>query len=178
MVNGEGAGALVLESRRFAEARSAPILSTVLGGGRGFEPIGNGSSRRGAGIRSSIELSLASAQLSLRDVGHVNAHGISTVEGDRREANAIRDCLGDVPVTAPKSFFGNLGAGGGMVELVVSVLALQHGEVPVTLNYEFPDATCPVNVVHGQPIPVAQPTALVMNQSGTGQTAAVLIGEN
>ena len=51
------------------------------------------------------------------------------------------------PVTAPKSYFGNLGQGSGMVELAVSLLAISRGVVPPTLNYETPDPECPVNVV-------------------------------
>jgi 3-oxoacyl-[acyl-carrier-protein] synthase II len=109
-------------------------------------------------------------------VGHVNAHGASTIEGDIREAVAIRAVLGDVPVTAPKSFFGNLGAGSGAVEMAASLLALEHNLVPITLNYERPDPRCDVRVVHGQPLEGRPPTAMVLSQSGTGQTAAVLIG--
>ena len=83
--------------------------------------------------------------------------------------------LGDVPVTAPKSFFGDLGGGAGAVEMIASVLALQHGRVPHTLNYEEPDPACPVNVVHGQPLAVGKSTALVLNQAPTGQAVAVVI---
>ena len=52
-----------------------------------------------------------------------------------------------MPVTAPKSYFGNLGQGSGMVELAVSLMAMSQGVVPPTLNYETPDPECPVNVV-------------------------------
>jgi 3-oxoacyl-[acyl-carrier-protein] synthase II len=98
------------------------------------------------------------------------------IEEDRAEAQAIRSCLGDVPVTAPKSYFGCLGAGTGAVEMAASVLAIATGIVPTTLNYEFPDPTCPVNVVHGQPLMTDRRTALVLNQTETGQTAAVVLG--
>ena len=84
--------------------------------------------------------------------------------------------LGDVPVTAPKSCFGNLGAGSGAVELVASVLALQNGLVPPTRNYQHPDPDCPVNVVHDQPLEVKQPTAVVLNHSPCGQAMAVVLG--
>ena len=95
---------------------------------------------------------MKSAGAAASDVSHVNAHGVSTIEGDAAEAAAIHETLGDVPVTAHKSLFGNLGAGCGAVELVGSVLALQHAEVPPTLNYQTPDPRCPVNVVHGDPL--------------------------
>ena len=67
------------------------------------------------------------------------------------EARAIHGVFGGrrkpIPVVAAKSYFGNLGAGGGMVELIASLLALQHGHLFPTLNYETPDADCPVAVV-------------------------------
>ena len=84
----------------------------------------------GDAIRRAIEAALAAAKLESFDVGHVNAHGNSTLEDDRAEAQAIRRALGDVPVTAPKSFFGNLGHGSGAVELAVSLVALGQGRHP------------------------------------------------
>ena len=91
------------------------------------------------------------------------------------EAHAIRDTLGDAAVTAPKSYFGNLGPGGGAVEMVASVQALKTGSVPPTLNYETPDANCPINVVAGQPLTDASPAAVVMNQASTGQAVSVVL---
>ena len=101
--------------------------------------------------------------------------GLSGVEHDRAEASLIHELLGDVPVTAPKSFFGNLGAASGAVEMAASILAMRHGEIPVTLNYEHPDPTCPINIVHGKPAPLGQPRALALNQSEMGQAAAIVI---
>ncbi len=100
---------------------------------------------------------------------------MSTVDDDRAEAQAIRDLLGDAPVTAPKSFFGNIGAGTGAVEMVVSLLALEHGQTPITLNYERPDPECPVNVIAREPLVGGGRTAPLLNQSAMGQAAALLI---
>ena len=99
---------------------------------------------------------LSDAGLSAAEIGHVNANGLSTLHDDQIEAQAIHDLLGDVPVTAPKSFFGNLGAGTGAVEMAVSVLALRDGLVPHTLNYEHPDPLCPVNVIRCAPMKVSK----------------------
>lgn len=67
---------------------------------------------------------------------------------DAAEAAGIRDVIGDrpIPVVAAKSFFGNLGAGGGGVELISSVLALKHDRLFPTLNYDVPDPACPLHV--------------------------------
>src|SRR5262249_40997745 len=139
------------EARELAESRGAKILARVAGFASRFEPPpGPWEPRSGRAIRQSIEAALAAAKFRPAEIGHVNAHGESSLAPDRAEAQAIRAVLGDVPVTALKSYFGDCAAGSGAVELIGSVLALVHGRVPRTLNYETPDPECPVNVVAGE----------------------------
>ena len=173
MVNGEGAAVFVLESGEHAQARGARVLARVLGHASAFEP--RGETRRGLAVRSGARKALEQAGLAPRDVGHVNAHGLATTDDDRMEALAIRDILGDVPVTAPKSYFGNLGSGAGSVEMAASVLALANNVVPATLNYEHPDPQCPVNVIRGQPLQGAKPVALLLNHTTLGQAASLVL---
>jgi len=174
-VNGEGSGAFVLERRDHAEARGAEILARVLGYGSRYEARLNGRTGNGDATRNAIRESLRMAGVEAADVGHVNANGFGTIQDDPLEAKAIRDVLGDVPVTALKSFFGNLGAGGGAVEMAASILSFATGEVPITLNYEQPDPECPVNVVHGTPHAADKPIAVMLNQNTAGQSAAVVL---
>ena len=94
---------------------------------------------------------------------------------DRAEALAVRDTLGDVPVTAHKSYFGNLSGGAGAVELAISLLNLESGRVPFTLNYEQPDPNCPINVVRGTPVEVPRRSVLALNQTSMGQSVAMLV---
>jgi 3-oxoacyl-[acyl-carrier-protein] synthase II len=176
MVNGEGAAAIVLESREHAERRGARIRGRVLGTAARCEPKARREGVTGVSLRQAIRAALTVAGLEPAEVGHVNAHGVSTIEMDRLEAAAIAAELGDVPVTAPKSSFGHLGAAGGAVELAASILGLEAGLVPPTLNYETPDPLCPVNVVHGEPLAGRPGTALAVNLCSTGQAAAVAIG--
>jgi 3-oxoacyl-[acyl-carrier-protein] synthase II len=175
MVHGEGAGAVVLESRKHAEARGARILARILGFACAFEARRVGRPWSGEAIKRAISQALRSSGLIPRDVGHVNAHGLSTVEDDIAEACAIRAELGDVPVTAPKSFFGNLAAGTGVVELVASILAFQYGRVPRILNCERPDPRCPINVINKDPLSAAPPVAVVLNHSRIGQAIALIV---
>ena len=175
IVNGEGAGAFLIEDRQHAEHRGAKVLARVLGYASRFEPFQNDGEMTGRAIRDSIDSALRASGLAADAIGHVNANGLSTPMHDRIEAQAIRDRLGDVPVTALKSYFGDLGAGTGAVEAVGSVLALEQGRIPATLNYENPDEACPVNVVHGKPQPMKYPTALLLNQSTSGQAVALVI---
>src|SRR5205823_12515245 len=101
--------------------------------------------------------------------------GLGTVGGDRSEAAAIAETLSGVPVSAPKSFFGNLNAAAGAVETVAAVVALEQGAAPVTLNYTHPDPACPIPVVHGEPRVLTQPTAMLLSYTSIGQAATLVV---
>jgi len=175
LVNGEGAAAIVLERFDHAKARGANIIAYLRATDSRFEPCKPPRLFKGHAIEAAIRAVLEKAELSPSDIGHVNAHGLSTLADDKIEAQAIRATLGDVPVFAPKSYFGHLGAGSGCVELVASLLAMQQGIVPVTLNYEQPDPDCPVNVVHGEPLSGTPPVAMAISHSPMGQAAALIV---
>ncbi len=175
MVYGEGAAAFVIESRQHAQARGATVLARIAGVASAYEACTPGRPFRGTAIRGAITQALRNAQLTPGDLGHVNAHGLSTILDDRVEALALRDTLGDVPVTAFKSYFGNLGAGTGAVEMVCSLLAFQAGEVPHTLNFEQADPDCPVNVIRGEPRRGLRPAALTLNLAAMGQAVALIV---
>jgi 3-oxoacyl-[acyl-carrier-protein] synthase II len=162
-IHGEGGGAFILEELSAAQSRGAKIYGRIVSVASRFEPVAKGEAATGKAIRLAIKGALEQAGLKPEDIDHVNADGLSTPEDDRLEAAAIHDTLGDVRVTAPRSFIGNLYAGAGAVELGASLLAFEKGEVPVTLNYEKPDPTCPVNVVHGEPAKVQTGYFLKLN---------------
>jgi 3-oxoacyl-[acyl-carrier-protein] synthase II len=174
MVLGEGAAEFILESRDHAERRGVRPIARVAGCASRFEAAAESRTPTGRAIRQSIDAALKEAHLETYHVGHVNAHGVSTLEDDPMEAKAIRQALGNVPVTAPKSYFGHLGTGSGAVELAVSLVGLAHGAIPPTLNFDTPDPACPVNVVR-EPQPVASRTFVKVNHNTTGQAAAVVI---
>ena len=195
MVAGEGAGMVVLEDLESARARGATIYAEVVGLGSanvarqtlsrsltGGEGPGEGSSSlRGkcdVALARAMKAALRDAGRSPEDVGHINAHGLSTTESDRDEARAIREVFGTLadmlPVTAPKSYFGNLGAGGGVVELAASVLALREGRLPRVLNYETPDPECAVSVVQTDDTPAGR-SFLNLSVTPQGQAAVLYI---
>ncbi len=177
-LHGEGAASFVLESREHALSRGATVLAHIASCSSCFEPIKPDTPPRGTAIRMGIKAALEKAGLQPSDIDHVNAHGIATVEGDRIEAEAIAELLGEIPVIAPKSYFGNLGAGGGAVEMVASVLALKKGVVPASLNYKHPDPECPVNVIHNETRLLDKKAALLLNQGREGQAVAAIITTN
>lgn len=174
-VFGEGSAAFVLESRKHAQKRGANILGSIAGYGSAFECRQENQEFAGDAIRRAMQVALQQAGIPPNAIDHINAHGLSTPIDDRVEARAIRTTLGDVPVTAPKSLFGNLGAGGGAVELVATVLGMYHRQIPPTRNFVQPDPDCPVNVIHGSPQAGTKSYALKISQSNTGQSAAIVI---
>jgi 3-oxoacyl-[acyl-carrier-protein] synthase II len=177
MVYGEGAAEFVLESRAHAEARGARSLARVAGSASRYESASQSLTPTGESIGRAIRAALGLAKISPNEICHVNAHGISTREDDAAEAKAIRSVLGDVPVTAPKSFFGNLGPGSGMVELAISLIGMQKDAVPLTMNYETPDPECPVNVVT-EIERAKSPAFIKLSHNSTGQAVAVVIAED
>ena len=174
-VMGEGSGAFVLESREFAEARGATIYATVKGFAQVNEPVLHHTRPTGLAIQRSIHMALQRADLKPSDIGFVNPDGLGAVHDDRIEAEAIRATLGDVPVSATKGNFGDLGSGTGAVELAAAILAMQAGILPPTRNHEKPAADCPINVVHGQPMSLKTSAILKMNQTRLGRAFSMVL---
>lgn len=173
-VLGEGAGAIVLESKEFALARGARPLAALRGFARTIEPVNELSANQESVCRA-IELSLQRAGMSASDIDHVNADGLGTLRDDAQEAAGIRAALGDVPVFSVKGNIGNLGSGAGSVELAASLLAIDKGILPATRNCDSPAADCPVNVVVHRAHEVKKPAFIKINQTNMGRSVAVLI---
>ena len=176
----EGACTFILEDRAHAESRGAKIWAKLLSTGSScvFNPTGVAGSHRA--LANAMRAALRSAGLNPDQIGHVNAHGLGTQETDVEEAKAILDVFGSelgrrIPVTAPKSFMGNSGAGCGTLELAASVLGLSRGLIPHTLNYETPDPDCPLNIVTGQPQETKNRVVLNINVSRAGQASAAIV---
>lgn len=179
MVVGEGSAMFVLESRSHAERRKATPLARVAAIASRNQATAKQFDPPGQAIEAAFAEALGKAGVKAEDLSHINAHGAGTIEDDPAEAAAIAEVLAgtDVPVTAPKSYFGNLGAGGGAVELGVSLLAALDGQAPATLNHEQTDPACPIRVVTEE-LPVDQAAFAKLNHTTTGQAvAAVLVRE-
>ncbi len=154
-VIGEGAGLLVLESLEHAEARGAEILAEVVGYGMTCDAYHYTlPSPGGVGAAEAIRLALADARLDPADVDYINAHGTSTQANDSNETAAIKTVLGErahqIPVSSTKSMTGHLLGGSGGIEAVASVLAIVHGLIPPTINYQNPDPACDLDYVPNQ----------------------------
>jgi 3-oxoacyl-[acyl-carrier-protein] synthase II len=171
LVVGEGAAVFVLEDLEHARRRGARIYAEVAGFGAAFDRRQDGD-----GVARAVRAALADAGIGPEEVDHVNAHGLATREADIAEARGLAGIFGDrVPVVAYKGHFGNLGAGGGILEMAGSVLAFHEGVVPPTLNFEEADPDCPVMVLAGTPRAVSRPYAVKVGFTQMGQCAALVL---
>jgi 3-oxoacyl-[acyl-carrier-protein] synthase II len=179
IVPAEGSGVVILEELEHAKKRGAKIYAELVGFGAGCDAIG--PDRRdsdGTGIRIAIQAAMRDAKMNPSDLGYYNAHGVSTPDGDRAEARALRAAIGDhaleLPVSAHKSNIGNTVAACGAIEFIAGVLALQHGMIPPTINYERPDPECPLSIVAGSPRELKKPSFLSANATRLGQAVALI----
>lgn len=175
----EGAALVMLEERQHALARGATIHAEVVGYGSTADAHHmTNPAPEGEGAQRSMRLALSEAKLNPEDIDYLNAHATSTDIGDRNELLAIRKVFGGGPspmVSATKSMTGHLLGAAGALESVLSVLSLQHGVVPPTINLEKldPDAEG-VDVVRGS-AREATVNAVMNNSFGFGGTNATLI---
>jgi 3-oxoacyl-[acyl-carrier-protein] synthase II len=178
MVLGEGAGAIVLEELSSAQARGATIYGEVLAASTSSVAGRRLVAHRDRAMVNVLQSVLRAAGMNPNEVGHLHAHGLSTRTSDAEEARAIQEVFASrkapLPVVAAKSHFGNLGAGSGMVELIASLLAVQHDHLFPILNYATPDPDYPIAAVrNGDARP--GPSFINLNVTPQGQASAVLV---
>lgn len=178
-VMGEGAGVMVLESLDSATARGAEIIAEVVGYGMSGDAYHMTSpSPGGEGGARCMKAALASAKLNPEDVDYINAHGTSTPAGDVAETQGIRSVFGDhadkLMVSSSKSMTGHLLGAAGGIEAAFSILAVQHGIVPPTINLDDPDPDCDLDYVP-HTARQADVRVAVSNSFGFGGTNATVI---
>ncbi|WP_299799004.1 beta-ketoacyl-ACP synthase II [uncultured Maribacter sp.] len=143
-VLGEGAGALVLEEYEHAVARGAKIYAEVAGGGMTSDAYHMTAPHPdGVGVVRVMQNCLKDAGLSIEDVDAINTHGTSTPLGDVAELKAITKVFGehakDININSTKSMTGHLLGAAGAIEAIASILAMEHGIVPPTINHTTVD---------------------------------------
>lgn len=175
----EGACSFILETAAHASARNANVLGAILGSGSSCVLDKQGKPNLRKALANAMRAAFRDAGIEPADVGHINAHGLGSGAVDNAESHAIHDVFGasagTVPVTALKSYLGNSGSGCGTLELAGSLLGLQHGVIPPTLNYETPDPECGLNVVHGEALATTNKVFINLNVTRIGQASAVII---
>ena len=151
-VMGEGAGVVVLERLEHALERKARVHAELVGYGSTADAFHlTAPHPEGDGMVRVIEEALRDAGLAVSDIGHINAHGTSTILNDKTESVAVMKVFGDhaprLKICSIKSMIGHLLAAAGAVEFASTVLSVSTGRIPPTINYEEADPDCPLDHV-------------------------------
>jgi len=180
-VFGEGAAALILESRRAARDRSARVFGKVSGYASTSDGYRLTDGRPDAAAAThAIRNAVADAGLSPWDIDAISAHGTSTPLNDRLETKAIKQALGgrayQVPVSALKSQIGHTTVASAAIQAVASLLMFEHGRLGPTMNYEEPDPECDLDYVpnHSR---AAEVRTILSNSFGFGGQNSCLVFE-
>jgi 3-oxoacyl-[acyl-carrier-protein] synthase II len=180
-VMAEGAGALVLESLAHARARGAKIIGVVEGCGEkadGFHRTR--SSPDGKPIIACMQHALYDAGLAPDAIGYINAHGTGTPENDKMEwvgaAAVFGERASSIPISSNKSMIGHTLTAAGTVEAIFTLLSLQHGRLPPTINYDTPDPALPMDCVPNVARDVQVAHAISNSFGFGGQNVCVVLG--
>lgn len=155
-VLGEGAGIFIFEEYEHAKRRGARIHAEVLGFGMTDDAYHITAPREdGKAAAAAITQAIEQARVRPEEVSYINAHGTSTYYNDISETIAIKIALGEharkIGISSTKSQIGHLLGAAAAVELVATVLAINHSIMPPTINYQFPDPLCDLDYVPNEP---------------------------
>ncbi|MHB8059394.1 MAG: beta-ketoacyl-ACP synthase II [Gaiellaceae bacterium] len=181
-VIGEGAGILVLEELEAARARGAKIYAEVVSYGASNDAYHVAQpDPEASGVTRMMTEALAAGGIEPEQVGYINAHGTSTPLGDAAETRAIKAAFGDhaykLAVSSTKSMLGHCLGAAGALEAIACVLAIEHGIIPPTINYETPDPECDLDYVPNEARKADLSYALSNGMGLGGHNGCVLLGK-
>ncbi len=178
-VMGEGGATMILEELEFAKARGAKIYGEIAGIGMTADAHHiTEPAPEGAGVAEAMRIAIKDADMTPEDIDCVNAHGTSTYYNDKNETAAIKNVFGkhayDIPVHSIKSMIGHLLGAAGAVESIASVLTINKGIVPPTINYDTPDPELDLNYVPNKAIQKDIKTVMCDNSGFGGHNTALV----
>jgi beta-ketoacyl-acyl-carrier-protein synthase II len=178
-VVGEGAGIVILEELEHAHHRGAQIYAEVAGYAMSADAYHiTAPDETQSGVVRVMRRAIQDAGITPAKIDHINTHGTSTPLGDKSETLAIKKTFGSqaykLAITSTKSMTGHLLGAAGGVECVFTALAIHHGRVPPTINYENRDPECDLDYVPNQ-ARVMPVTYALSNGFGFGGTNAALV---
>jgi 3-oxoacyl-[acyl-carrier-protein] synthase II len=178
-VMGEGGATLILEELEFAKARGAKIYGEIAGIGMTADAHHiTEPAPEGQGVAEAMRIAIKDAEIGFEDIDCVNAHGTSTYYNDKNETAAIKNVFGEhaykIPVHSIKSMIGHLLGAAGAIESIASVLTINKGIVPPTINYETPDPECDLNYVPNKAIEKQINTVMCDNSGFGGHNTALI----
>jgi 3-oxoacyl-(acyl-carrier-protein) synthase len=178
-VIGEGSGIVVMEGIQRAKARGANILGLISGYGTtcdGVDRINCASD--GKELARAINIALADAQVSAEEIGYISLDGLAVELWDNSEIKALELVFGDnlkrIPVSCPKSMFGNLLGASGALDLIAALLVMEHNLVPPILNLDKP-ALNSLNYVIGESREYKVNKSLIISRGRGGINAALVV---
>ena len=176
-VMGEGACVMVLETLEHAEKRGAKALALLSGIGMTSDAYGIAAPEpNGLWAAEAMKFAVNDAGLDMKEIGYINAHGTSTKVNDKTETLAIQKAFGNrkIPVSSNKSMIGHTLGAAGAIEAAATVLAIHHGILPPTINYEFMDPECDLDVIPNK-ARIEKIGAAISNSFGFGGQNGVLV---
>lgn len=177
-VLGEGGATLVLEELEHAQKRGANILGEIVGYGATSDAYHITSpDPTGAGAARAMEMAIKEAGISPSEISYINAHGTATHANDEGESKAINQVFGsdsNVRVSSTKGMTGHLLGAAGAIEAVLTVAALQKGQLPLNIGCFNQDPKCSVNLVTAENSDASNARYAISNSFGFGGHNAVL----
>ena len=177
-VMGEGACVLVLETLEHAKNRDAKPLAYLSGFGMTTDAYGIAAPEpNGTWAALAIKNAVKNADVNLHDIGYINAHGTSTIMNDKTETVAIKNAFENMnipPVSSIKSMIGHSLGAAGAIEAAACVLALNHGILPPTINFETKDPDCDLDIIPNM-ARKSEIKAAISNSFGFGGQNGVLL---
>ncbi|MDD5097117.1 MAG: beta-ketoacyl synthase N-terminal-like domain-containing protein, partial [Candidatus Omnitrophica bacterium] len=178
-VIGEGSGIVVMEGIARAKKRGASILGYI----SGYSTSCDGVDRincvsDGKQLARAINNALIDAQVNAEQIDYISLDGLAVDLWDNSEINALKIVFGprlkDIPMSCPKSMFGNLLGASGAVDMITTILAMEHSLVPITLNLDVPGVNG-LNYVTGEAKEYKINKALIISRGRGGINAALVV---
>jgi 3-oxoacyl-[acyl-carrier-protein] synthase II len=181
-VMAEGAAAVILEELGHARRRGVPILGEILGYGASSDAYRiTDTHPQGEGAAIAMRAALADASVGADEIEYINAHGTSTVKNDWAETLAIKTVFGDrcreIPVSSNKSMLGHAIGASGAIELILTLVGMNHSLILPTINYDFPDPRCTLWTVPNRAIHREHRISLSNSFGFGGQNACLCVGK-
>lgn len=177
---GEGAGIVILESRERVRQKNARVYANIIGYGTTtdgvdrIEPASDGKE-----LARAIKMALDDAKVSPSEIDYICADGAGTKIGDISETKGIKLAFNSyakkVPVSAPKSMFGNLLGASGALDLIATILAMENSLIPPTINYSTPDPECDLDYCPNKAQTKEIKKALIISRGRGGINCALVI---
>src|SRR5207248_2831654 len=176
LVLAEGAAVLLLESYEHALARKQKIVGEIAGFGATSD-AGHITDPSADGAARAMRMAIRDANATPDDVDYINAHGTATRANDATETAAIKEVFGEraykIPVSSTKSMHGHAMGASGAIEIAASLLAVNEGFIPPTINLDTPDPACDLDYVPHQ-AREGRPSLFLSNSFGFGGMNAVV----